>query len=749
MKFRSLILALGIFLSFTLSAFAADPIVDEIVFINDIGEELSIEYDKIQSQVGEVLDTDKLINDVNTLKDTLPQYQNIVTAINPINESEESVQIIFEFQMKRTIQSIRLITDGSVDIPLDLREKLRSQRHGEFDSGNLEKDKQTIQDHFIANGYPETKVEHEIMLSSNGDDVGLTFMIRPNSGKLIVTSLNFNGNASFKRSKLKDLFKSKPRGFFLSRHTDFSLFQLQDDVSELTRFYKENGFFDVKIDFDYRFDFDGSTDIDIFIEEGKRYLVKSFEINHSDRYSAQEINDVYDFDKVHYYNDKDLRNILQNLREFFGKKGHAKVQVLASYDSVNETIQIRIIEGPIFNVRNIIVEGNERIDTRKILYDVDIEAGDQFDAEKVKKTMQKMRETGFYSDVRVDFEPTSQDTGNVVVIVKEARTRTISFGAGTGTNGIMGELSFSDRNFLNSGKSISLHLRRTLEMTKIGLVYRDPHLFESDYAMKLSTSYKDDSRYDFDEKRIGAVLMIEKRITENLKLGVGTRIEFLNLSDIDEEIRLADHNADGEDRIIGMVGTLFYKTQTKDAAGDIKDGIKINMALLPSYADQGAYVKAFSTIMATKSIWENDLGVAHTVSGRLTVGYASENAPFHEKFYAGGAGTLRGFKRKSVKTAEGDGGQVLISASVGYSFPIWEDTVKGVVFLEAASVGDRLEDLGEIRAVGGFGVKANLMDTFLGSMIEAGVAIPLRKEEGDELRPFYFIFGDYDPAYDL
>ncbi|MCR9204029.1 MAG: BamA/TamA family outer membrane protein [Halobacteriovoraceae bacterium] len=735
-----------LFLVFSLNLSALEPIVEQITFVDDKGEELLIESEELNTKLGQVINSDKLILDVNTLKENLPQYQNILLSINPIDDDNQTVQVLFELQLKRTIKSIRLLADEGVKIPLNLRENLRSQRHAEFDSSNIERDKQTIIDHFVKIGYPETTVDHEALEYGNNEEVELTFRIKTNSHQLIVKKLKFQGNESYKSSHLKKLFKSKPRGFFLSRHTTFSLFQFQKDISKLTDYYRETGFLDVKVGFNYRFDSNGNAFLDVLIDEGKRYEVKHLLIYHNQLYQDDELKD---FKVTKFYNNQRLRAALQNIREFFGKRGHAKVQALSHYDSVNKEVVVRVVEGPVFYIENVVVEGNERMKTETVLLDTEIEMGQKFDSIKIEETIRKMRATGYYEDVRVDFEPISEDSGNVVIIVREARTKTISFGAGTGTNGIMGELSFSDRNFLNSGSSVSLHLRKMAEMTKLGLAYRDPHLFNSDYALKLSTSFSDSNQDDFEERKIAASLMIEKKISDNLKVGVGTRIEFLNLSDIDEEIRLADHYADGEDRILGMVGTLFYKTETKDAAGDTSDGIKISMAMLPSYSDQGAYLKTFSTVMATKSVWENERGVSHSISGRFTVGYASENTPFHEKFYAGGAGTLRGFKRNSIKTEEGDGGQMLVSSSVGYSFPVWEDKVKGVVFLEAASVGDTIEDLGNIRAVGGIGVKANLMDTFLGSVIEAGVAIPLRRQDGDEVKPFYFIFGDYDPAYDL
>lgn len=744
---------LSILLVLSCSTFAA--VIDHVSYIGDNGDAIDMPLENLKTRDGETLRAEDVISDINTMKDKLPQYQNIVMNVNPIAGDQDRVDVIFEFQRKRTIKTIRILAENKLKIPFDLREKLTLQREGTFDSADLERDESVIKEYYINKGYPKVQVKHELLNYGNDEEVELTLTIVPNTNRLVVRKLKFKGNDSFEKKDLKKLFKMKPREFFLAKHTVFSVTQLDEDIAGLTQYYRDQGFLDVVVNFDYSYDLKGHTTISVAIEEGHQYKVKDIQFEHvSPIYTDADIQSIYDFSKVKNYNDKDLRIILQKIREYFGDKGHATVQAFSSYDSMNEILMFRIIEGPVYTIKNIKVEGNESMKAETVLLDLKLDKDSNFDASIIKKGMEDLKKTGYYETVQIDFVPTSHDDqtgeGDAIVTVKEAKTKTLSFGMGTGTNGVQGDLSFSDRNFLGTGNSVSLYVQKMAEMSKIGLVYKDPHLMNSDYSLSVAATYGTQNNPDYKEEKVATHIMIEKKLNENLKLGVGTRIEFLNLSDISQEIKMNDYNVDGKDKILGMIGTLLYKSETRDKAGDRKDGITINMALLPSYSDEGAYLKAYTTLMGSKSLYENKNGVDHTISGRLTVGYASKNAPFFEKFYAGGIGTLRGFKSKSIKTSsKGTGGSVLVSASTSYSFPVWEDKVKGMVFLEAASVGDSISDLGNVRAVGGIGVKANLGNTFIGSMIQAGIAIPLRKQDGDSVKPFYFIFGDYDPAYDL
>jgi hypothetical protein len=72
-----------------------------------------------------------------------------------------------------------------------------------------------------------------------------------------------------------------------------------------------------------------------------------------------------------------------------------------------------------------------------------------------------------------------------------------------------------------------------------------------------------------------------------------------------------------------------------------------------------------------------------------------------------------------------------------------------LAYVEAASLGDGVTDLGNIRVVSGLGVRADLSDTFLRSRVEAGFIFPAIKQAGDSVKPFYLLIGDYHPIYDI
>lgn len=741
-------------LTVCVEAMAADeqlPSIEKVVLVNDLGENLSKPelLEIIKTKVGERLDSNTLLNDVNSLIAKRPEYQNITTNIEPIESSEDgAVKVTFEFQMKRKIKAVRLIFAEEIDVPETLRDKLSSYRGALFKANYLELDKSVLREEFIYLGYAKAQVTHELNLDRNGKDVRISYHIKTALKRMLVTDIEFKGNKGIRSSKLEEVIESRTRSWFLAKRPKFKLFNLDEDMEKLEKFYVDNGFLDARVSYEFKIKKDRYVYITIKVEEGRKYRVNRIAVVGNDLFLSSDLIKMFTWND-RGYSEKDIRKGLQKVREAYGKIGYPLLEVNVSYDSTKERLYLFLKEGKQQQILEVTVAGNVKMKKETILLDVSLKDGDRVDTVKIKESLDKMKSMGYYSDVQIDYVPKTDVSGDLVIQIKEASNQFIRFGAGMGGNGAFGDMAYGNNNLFGTGKGLSLHLQKSKEMTKIGLLYTDPHLMGSDLELTARVTAEEQDNDDYQKRKLATLIMVEKAINKNLTIGIGTRIEFLNIDKVKDEIANQIHDAEGNGTIVGLVSTIFYTTETKDSMGDNKSGYRVKLAFMPSYSDQGAYVKTFANFMAHKSLGTNAAGVSHTISGRITLGFASENAPFHEKFYGGGISTIRGFEGRSITLDNGLGGNAVVALGASYSFPIWGQILKGVIFVEAMALGEDITSMGNVRAVGGLGVKANLRNTFLGSTIEAGVAIPFMKQEGDQTKPFYFIFGDYDPAYDL
>ncbi|MCO4793982.1 MAG: BamA/TamA family outer membrane protein [Bacteriovoracaceae bacterium] len=729
-----------------------DFIIEKITYLTDKGDQVDLKkiQGEIKTKAGEVLNSEYLTDDIQLFMKKLPQYEHVAATIEP-GSSEGKVYLNYTFQKKRVVRIVRIMVEEGGSELDGLLDGLATKKGRVFRTDTLERDKEYLRKTYVRAGYPKVRISHKLKEARREKDLEVQFHVIPGSRKVRVKKVNIYGNFSIGTDVLKDVMETRTRSWFLASHPNYNDFSLEEDLEAVLRHYKDNGFLDVRLRHELDLQDNKYAWISIFVDEGRRYRVHKVDINGPKAFDKKTVLELSGLHRTKYFSERDLRQGLQKIRKHYGRHGYALVQTLSSYDPVNGVLGVYVQEGEKQYINDIKVEGQDKMKPERILLDVKFEKGDLVNIEKIQKTLGKMKATGYYADVKIDYIPKEgENKGTLLIQVKEAGTQFISFGFGASTSGPSGQFGYGNNNLFGSGLGLSIQAMKSEEVTRLGLIFSDPHLFGSDFELEARADYVDRAGAQYDEQRIRTRIMIEKAINEQLKLGFGARFEFVTLDDMAEGYQQQNVDVRKETRIIGMISTLVYKNETRDSAGDIKKGHRIKLALLPSYSDEGAYIKAFTEIVGAVSLGENSSGASHTLSGRITLGYASDKAPVFEKFYAGGIGTIRGFESRSITpNGNGVGANALVSMNASYSFPLIKNRIKGVIFIEAASVGTNFSSMDGLRAVGGLGIRANLRDTFLGTSIEAGYAHPLIQQDGDRLKPFYFMFGEYDPAYDL
>jgi outer membrane protein insertion porin family len=75
----------------------------------------------------------------------------------------------------------------------------------------------------------------------------------------------------------------------------------------------------------------------------------------------------------------------------------------------------------------------------------------------------------------------------------------------------------------------------------------------------------------------------------------------------------------------------------------------------------------------------------------------TDDVPVYERFYAGGANTIRGYKERYVGprdrgSDEPIGGDAILVGNIEISFPVYEKVIKGAVFYDVGNVWPRIND---------------------------------------------------------
>ena len=132
------------------------------------------------------------------------------------------------------------------------------------------------------------------------------------------------------------------------------------------------------------------------------------------------------------------------------------------------------------------------------------------------------------------------------------------------------------------------------------------------------------------------------------------------------------------------------------------------------------------------------------LSIRGDLGVIFGESPTFERYYAGGIGSLRGFDFRSVSPRQGlkheaIGGDLMALIKTEYSFPLYGDALRGVIFSDMGTVEEGFE-LTAWRMSVGFGVRLQV-DFFGPIPLEFDLAVPLIKDTYDEEQVFSFFIG--------
>jgi outer membrane protein assembly factor BamA len=125
-------------------------------------------------------------------------------------------------------------------------------------------------------------------------------------------------------------------------------------------------------------------------------------------------------------------------------------------------------------------------------------------------------------------------------------------------------------------------------------------------------------------------------------------------------------------------------------------------------------------------------------------GVITGDSVFHERFYGGGIGSVRGFSFRGISPRSGPdddrvGGDFMWTGSAEVSFPVAGEELRGVVFLDAGTVEPDFE-FGTIRSSIGAGIRLSL--PMLGrTPIAIDFAVPLTKGGDDDTQFISFSFG--------
>lgn len=369
--------------------------------------------------------------------------------------------------------------------------------------------KNYIENKFKKDGYFNTKVTINTLADSTNTKVDMVVFIDKGE-KVKISAINFIGNEQLVDKKLKKSFKNtkEKKLYRIFKSSKFVKDKYKEDLGTLITKYKEKGYRDARVvseNVTYNKD-NNKINIDVNIEEGKKYYFGDIRFLGNTVYSDQALNSILGIKRGEIYNgvllekriaDKtspdaeDVTNLYQNNGYLWSNINPVEVK------TENDTIdfEIRISEGPIAYFNNITVKGNDKTNDKVIYRELRTRPGEKWNKDLVIRSVRELGQLGFFDAEAIRPEPVNMDPAAGTVdldwTVVEKGSSQVELQGGYGAGGFIGTLGLSFNNFslknifnkkayqplpMGDGQKMSLRLQASQGFQVYSLSFTEPWL---------------------------------------------------------------------------------------------------------------------------------------------------------------------------------------------------------------------------------------------------------------------------------
>lgn len=556
-----------------------------------------------------------------------------------------------------------------------------------------------------------------------------------------IRTLDFVGNRAFPArtflgfgKHLTGVMDSRER-HFIFRGSEFSERKLRQDLVQIRKFYRDEGYRDAVVDYlPPKFTEDGSlVDLTVLIDEGRLYRVASVDILGVKAFPKEEVlakikmkpGDPYTLDRIL----TDFRSV----QRFYGEHGYVRHPSL-----MQDSWQMRLPPESVFRedendalvdvvyevfentpkfVRDVKIQGNRVTQDPVIRRALSFNPGEEADQPKIEQSIQRLDALQYFDTIESTISYRYVDTADpawkdITIELAEGRTGSFNVAGGlSSNNGLFAVFSFTKRNFdlfntpsslsnalpeiidgqafTGAGQELNLQLAPGIQLSQYDIRFTEPDLF-GDHKKPVFFSfdiYYRTRRYPANtETRIGQLVSVGKALDEHWSLDATLRNETVKISDIDPAAPAIIFDEDGRNALRTLrFGLGYFDTDLPiepTRGTNFRTDVEFAGGPLGGQID---YTKLDVVGRKWIPLGRDDENHPYTffLQGRAGAAFPTQGSteiPYSERYYLGGEGSIRGFFFRGVgPVSQGVpiGGQVYYVANAEVRFPIFATRLPG------------------------------------------------------------------------
>ncbi len=750
--------------AFSGSAFAVEPFVVKDIRVEGIQRtEAGTVFSYLPVKVGDSFDDEKAAKSIKALFAT--------GFFKDVRVEVDGNVLVVVVQERPAISKIEFV--GMKEFDKDaITKALKETGIAEgriFDRALLEKAEQELKRQYLTRGKYAANITTTITpLERNR--VGINFNIEEGVAAKI-KQINIVGTKAFKEKDLLGLFELTTPGWmtWYSKNDQYSRQKLSADLEKLKSHYMNQGYLEFNVESTQASISPDKQDVYITVNvtEGERFQISSVKLAGDFSMSEDEIRRLIKLKPGDVFSRERLNDSTKAIGDRLGKEGYAFANVNAAPEIDKEKRQVAftifVDPGKRVYVRRINVSGNNRTRDEVIRREMRQMESGWYDADKVTNSKQRLDRLGYFQEVAVETPavPGTADQVDVEVKLTEKATGNLMLGVGmSSTEKLVLSGSISQTNFMGSGNSVSIQVNSSKLNTVYAFSYTNPYFTPDGISQG----------FDVYQRNVDATVLSTLGAYKTASLGGGIRFGFplsekesvsFGLGVDQTDIKVYDNSPT---RYIDFVnkfgGTNIAFPLSVGWVSDGKDSYffptagRVHRAGI-ELAVPGGDLTYYRATYQLQQYFPLNKDFTLFLNGEVGYanGYGGKDLPFYKNFYAGGIGSVRGYKTSSLGPVGRDavtgsdyrlGGtkKVVANAELLWSLSGMDKSFRMGWFFDAGQIYGKTDN-----AVNEYdsslrystGVTASWLSPV--GPLKFSVGRPLAKKESDQTETFQFQMG--------
>ena len=317
-----------------------------------------------------------------------------------------------------------------------LRSLLPIYAEGAADEDLLQEGRRNVRDYFQRQGY----FDADVKVSSHEDPATKERVISyeiTRGGKFRLASVAFTGNKYFGKHLLESRLQLQPASF--GSNGRFSQSLVNDDADSIRGLYLSNGFLDVKVTASVDDNYQGKKGtlfVSYAIVEGTQTLVADLHVEGNHVMSTEALLAVVGSSAGQPYSASAVASDRNNILAMYYNEGfptaHFQEEVSPGATANEVRLTYHIVEGQRIEVAKVLVTGYQFTRPGVIAHQIKIKAEGPLREGDVVETQRRLYNLGVFSRVQIEPQnPTGTDPNKTVVVdLQEGKRYTIGYGVG-------------------------------------------------------------------------------------------------------------------------------------------------------------------------------------------------------------------------------------------------------------------------------------------------------------------------------